>query len=73
VRYGLDLFDLNLGGKDADGDGHMHRLRPTMPQVATAEGENPTVEVGLFLQFLLKALAHPFASFHLHFLFDLPQ
>jgi hypothetical protein len=34
-------------------------------------GKNPAMQVSFFLQFLLKALAHPLASFSFHGQFNL--
>jgi len=34
-------------------------------------GKNPTAAVGLLLEFLLQALAHPFLAFSQHLVFNL--
>jgi hypothetical protein len=36
-------------------------------------GQNPTVPVGLRLEFLLEALVHPFAAFSQNFFFAVSQ
>jgi hypothetical protein len=63
----------NLQLNDPHHAAQMHPLALAVMRLSSAEGENPAVAVGRFLEPLLQAPSRPFAAFFQHFHLDLAQ